>query len=97
MLTACRFFVPFRRRSFLNFQALFDIPDEKFSPRWCYVWFQFPVWQVVALIRLPIRGPAAPWRLLMIVTHASSNDDARIATKFGVDEAIRFSKARHIQ
>src|SRR5436309_15921264 len=33
---------------------------------------------------------------LMIVTHASSNDDGRIATKFGVDEAIRFSKARHI-
>ena len=37
-----------------------------------------------------------PGDSLMIVTHASSNDDARIATKFGVDEAIRFSKARHI-
>jgi len=33
---------------------------------------------------------------LMIVTHASSNDDGRIATKLGVDEAIRFAKERHI-
>jgi hypothetical protein len=29
---------------------------------------------------------------LMIVTHASSNDDGRIATKLGVDQAIRFAK-----
>jgi hypothetical protein len=33
---------------------------------------------------------------LMIVTHASSNDDGRIATKLGVDQAIRFAKERHI-
>jgi hypothetical protein len=33
---------------------------------------------------------------LMIVTHASSNDDGRIATKLGVDEAVRFAKERHI-
>jgi hypothetical protein len=33
---------------------------------------------------------------VMIVTHASSNDDGRIATKFGVDEAIRFAKSRRI-
>lgn len=33
---------------------------------------------------------------LMIVTHASSNDDGRIASKFGVDEAVRFAKKSHI-
>jgi hypothetical protein len=33
---------------------------------------------------------------VMIVTHASSNDDGRIATKLGVDEAIRFAKERRI-
>lgn len=32
----------------------------------------------------------------MIVTHASSNDDGRIASKFGVDEAVRFAKKRRI-
>jgi hypothetical protein len=33
---------------------------------------------------------------VMIVTHASSNDDGRIATKLGVDQAIRFAKERRI-
>jgi hypothetical protein len=33
---------------------------------------------------------------LMIVTHASSNDDGRIATKLGVDEAVRYAKEHHI-
>src|SRR3954471_11051451 len=33
---------------------------------------------------------------VMIVTHASSNDDGRIATKIGVDQAVRFAKERHI-
>lgn len=33
---------------------------------------------------------------VMIVTHASSNDDGRIATKSGVDEAVRFAKKRRI-
>jgi hypothetical protein len=33
---------------------------------------------------------------VMIATHASSNDDGRIATKLGVDEAIRYAKSRHI-
>jgi hypothetical protein len=33
---------------------------------------------------------------VMIVTHASSNDDGRIATKLGVDQAVRFAKERHI-
>ena len=32
----------------------------------------------------------------MIVTHASSNDDARFATKLGVDEAVRFARSRRI-
>ncbi len=32
----------------------------------------------------------------MIVTHASSNDDGRVATKFGVDEAVRFAKKNRI-
>ena len=33
---------------------------------------------------------------VMIVTHASSNDDGRIASKFGVDEAVRFAKKNRI-
>lgn len=33
---------------------------------------------------------------VMIVTHASSNDDGRIATKLGVDQAVRFAKDRRI-
>ena len=33
---------------------------------------------------------------VMIVTHASSNDDGRIASKFGVDEAIHYAKKKHI-
>jgi len=33
---------------------------------------------------------------VMIATHASSNDDGRIATKLGVDDAVRFAKNRHI-
>ncbi|MDB5810464.1 MAG: hypothetical protein JWN94_2586 [Betaproteobacteria bacterium] len=33
---------------------------------------------------------------VMIVTHASSNDDGRIASKFGVDEAIHFAKKNRI-
>jgi hypothetical protein len=33
---------------------------------------------------------------VMIVTHASSNDDGRIGTKFGVDEAVRFAKKNGI-
>ena len=33
---------------------------------------------------------------VMIVTHASSNDDGRIATKLGVDQAIRFAKEHRI-
>src|SRR3954470_22166553 len=33
---------------------------------------------------------------LMIVTHASSNDDGRIASKFGVDEAVRFARKHKI-
>src|SRR5437763_13220741 len=37
-----------------------------------------------------------PGDSLMIVTHASSNDDGRIATKLGVDQAVRFAKERHI-
>lgn len=32
----------------------------------------------------------------MIVTHASSNDDGRLATKLGVDEAVRFAKSKRI-
>jgi hypothetical protein len=33
---------------------------------------------------------------LMIVTHASSNDDGRIASKFGVDEAVRYARNHRI-
>lgn len=33
---------------------------------------------------------------VMIVTHASSNDDGRIASKFGVDEAVRFAQKNRI-
>lgn len=33
---------------------------------------------------------------VMIVTHASSNDDGRIASKFGVDEAVRFARKNRI-
>lgn len=33
---------------------------------------------------------------VMIVTHASSNDDGRIASKFGVDEAVRYAKKNRI-
>ena len=33
---------------------------------------------------------------VMIVTHASSNDDGRIVSKFGVDEAVHFAKKNHI-
>jgi hypothetical protein len=33
---------------------------------------------------------------VLIVTHASSNDDGRAATKLGVDEAVRFAKSRRI-
>jgi hypothetical protein len=33
---------------------------------------------------------------VMIVTHASSNDDGRIATKLGVDQAIRFAKQHRV-
>jgi hypothetical protein len=33
---------------------------------------------------------------VMIVTHASSNDDGRLATKLGVDEAVYFAKSKHI-
>jgi hypothetical protein len=33
---------------------------------------------------------------VMIVTHASSNDDGRIATKLGVDQAIRYAKQHRI-
>ncbi len=33
---------------------------------------------------------------VMIVTHASSNDDGRIASKFGVDQAIHFARKNHI-
>lgn len=32
----------------------------------------------------------------MIVTHASSNDDGRIASKFGVDEVLHFAKKNRI-
>lgn len=32
----------------------------------------------------------------MIVTHASSNDDGRIASKFGVDQAVRFAKKNRV-
>lgn len=32
----------------------------------------------------------------MIVTHESSNDDGRIASKFGVDEAVRFARERRM-
>lgn len=38
--------------------------------------------------KVRLRGDAA-----LIVTHASSNDDGRLASKFGVDAAVRF--ARH--
>jgi hypothetical protein len=33
---------------------------------------------------------------VMIVTHASSNDDGRIASKFGVDEAVRYARKNRI-
>ena len=33
---------------------------------------------------------------VMIVTHASSNDDGRLASKFGVDEAVRFARQHKI-
>ena len=33
---------------------------------------------------------------VMIVTHASSNDDGRIASKFGVDEAVRYARKHRI-
>ena len=33
---------------------------------------------------------------VMIVTHASSNDDGRIASKFGVDEAVHYAKKHRI-
>jgi hypothetical protein len=33
---------------------------------------------------------------VMIVTHASSNDDGRIASKFGVDEAVHFARQHRI-
>jgi hypothetical protein len=33
---------------------------------------------------------------VLIVTHASSNDDGRAATKLGVDEAVSFAKRRRI-
>src|SRR3954465_14319715 len=33
---------------------------------------------------------------VLIVTHASSNDDGRVASKFGVDEAIHFARKNRI-
>lgn len=33
---------------------------------------------------------------VLIVTHASSNDDGRAATKLGVDAAVRFAKRKRI-
>jgi hypothetical protein len=41
--------------------------------------------------RIKLAGDA-----VLIATHASSNDDGRIATKLGVDEAVRFAKSRRI-
>jgi hypothetical protein len=59
--------------------------------------FSFP-----ALAACPQHAFADPAKVklagdaVLIVTHASSNDDARIATKLGVDEAVRFAKSKHI-
>lgn len=50
----------------------------------------------------PAHGFAAPSGVrltgdaVMIVTHATSTHDARFSTKRGVDEAVRFAKARRI-
>lgn len=37
-----------------------------------------------------------PGESLMIVTHASSNDDGRIASKFGVDAAVRYARNNRV-
>ena len=54
-------------------------------------WAECPPHAFTPPDRLKLRGDAA-----MIVTHATSTHDARFSAKRGVDEAVRFARARRI-